>query len=232
MEYDNSYTPINQWADDDKPREKLLQKGRHALSDAELVAILIATGSKNESAVDLAKRILKSANDNLIELSRMSVKELTKIKGIGEAKAITIMAALELGRRRSASEPLKKIQIGSSHDAFLALTDVLSDHDNEHFWILLLNRANKIVYRTNISEGTSSGTLVDIKRIVKNALDWKAESIILGHNHPSGNTKPSNADISLTQKIQGACNLFEIKLLDHIIMGDNAYYSFADEGTL
>lgn len=232
MEYINSYTPINQWADDDKPREKLLQKGRQALSDAELVAILIATGSRNESAVDLAKRILKTANDNLIELARMSVKELTKIKGIGEAKAITIMAALELGRRRSTSEPLNKIQIGSSRDAFLAFTDVLSDHDNEHFWILLLNRANKIVHRTTISEGTSSGTLVDIKRIVKYALDWKAESIILGHNHPSGNTKPSNSDINLTQKIKGACGLFEINLLDHIIMGDNAYYSFADEGTL
>lgn len=232
MEYNNSYTPINQWAEDDRPREKLLLKGRQSLSDAELIAILITTGSKNESAVDLSKRILKTANDNLLELSRRSVTDLMQIKGIGQAKALTIIAALEIGRRRSASEPQRRMQIGSSHDAYLALADVLSDHDHEHFWILLLNRANKVVFRTSISEGSSTGTIVDVKRIIKLALDWKAEGIILGHNHPSGNLKPSTSDTNLTQKIKGACNYFDLHLLDHLIIGENVYFSFADEGIL
>ncbi|HBZ67810.1 MAG TPA: hypothetical protein DEO70_13330 [Bacteroidales bacterium] len=232
MEYNNSYTPINQWAEDDRPREKLLLKGRQALSDAELIAILIATGSKNESAVDLSKRILKTANDNLLELARRSVNELMQIKGIGQAKAITIIAALEIGRRRSSAEPQQRMQISSSNDAYLALVDVLADHDHEHFWVLLLNRANKVVFRSSISEGTSTGTMVDIKRIIKLALDWKAEGIILGHNHPSGNIKPSASDINLTQRIKNASSFFDLHLLDHIVVGDNVYYSFADEGSL
>lgn len=232
MEYNNSFTPINQWAEDDRPREKLLLKGRQSLSDAELIAILIATGSKNESAVDLSKRILKTANGNLLELSRRSVNELMQIKGIGQAKALTIIAALEIGRRRSSSEPQQRMQVGSSQDAYHALVDVLSDHDQERFWILLLNRANKVVFRTSISEGTSTGTMVDVKRIIKLALDWKAEGIILGHNHPSGNVKPSTSDTNLTQKIKSACCYFDLQLLDHIIVGENVYYSFADEGIL
>lgn len=231
MDYTSSYTPINQWAEDDRPREKMLQKGRQALSDAELIAILIATGSKNESAVDVAKRVLKSANDNLLNLSRLSVQELMKNKGIGEAKAITIIAALELGRRRGA-EPLRKIQISGSKDSYMALADVLSDHDTERFWLLMLNRANKLIHREPISTGSSTGTVVETKQIVKLALDWRANGLILGHNHPSGSLTPSSADILLTRKIKEAAELFEIKLLDHIIVGDNSYYSFADNGTL
>lgn len=230
MDTTSKYTPIKLWAEDDRPREKLLTKGRQALSDAELLAILISTGSKNESAVDLSKRILKSANDNLLTLSRFSVAELKKLKGIGEAKAITIIAALELGRRRG-SEPLSRTHITCSKDSYKAF-HVLNDLDTEQFWVLLLNRANRLVHRQQVSLGGSTGTVVEVKQIIKFALDWRANSIVLGHNHPSGNINPSEPDKNITQKIKQAALLFDIQVLDHIIVGENAYFSFADEGEL
>lgn len=223
---------ISQWAEDDKPREKLLLKGKHSLSDAELIAILIGSGSKDETAVDLSKRILNSLDNNLVELSKMSVIDLCKFKGIGEAKAITIIAALELGRRRRESEAIQKKKITSSKDAFEILQTVLSDVLHEEFWILMLNRANQVIGKACISEGGASSTIVDPKKIFKNALENNAVAIVLGHNHPSGNLKASDDDIKITKKIIEAGNFLEISVLDHLIIGENAYFSFADEGLM
>lgn len=223
---------ISQWAEDDKPREKLLLKGKHSLSDAELIAILIGSGSREETAVDLSKRILNSVENNLVELSKMSVIDLCKFKGIGDAKAITIMAALELGRRRRESEVIQKKKITSSKDAYEILQTVLSDVYHEEFWILLLNRANQVTSKVCISEGGTSATVVDPKKIFKTALENNAVAIVLGHNHPSGNLKPSEEDIKITKKIIEAGKFLEISVLDHLIIGENAYFSFADEGLM
>lgn len=231
MERINNYTPIKQWAEDDRPREKLLLKGRQALSDAELLAILIATGSKSESALDLAKKILREATDNLQNLSKFTVAELMKTKGIGQAKAITIVAALELGRRRGGEMPTK-IRINCSSDAYKAFVGVLSDHDVEQFWVLLTNQANRVTHRQQISLGGSAQAIVEVKQIIKLALDWRANALVLGHNHPSGNLQPSESDEKLTKRIKTAADLFDIRLLDHIIVGDNSYFSFADNGIL
>ena len=228
----NEKTSIKYWAEDDRPREKLLLKGKSSLSNAELIAILIGSGNINESAVDLSKSILNNVNDNLAELSKLSVKDLMKFKGIGEAKAISIIAALELGKRRRSSEIINKKTIINSRDAFEYFQGILADINYEEFHILLLNRANKIIRQFNISEGGVSGTIADPKKIFKLALENNASSMVLCHNHPSGNIKPSNADIKLTKDIKNSGELLEIKILDHVIIGDENYYSFADENML
>src|SRR5512138_2766981 len=200
-----SYTKnltIKQWSEDDRPREKLLMKGRHSLSDAELLAILIGSGTKDETALDLAKRILASAGDNLGELARLGVSDLMKIRGIGPARAIQITAALEMGKRRNESEVLVKEKISCSRDAYEVLHSAMGDQPYEEFWILILNKANRVIRKCCISEGGISGTVVDPKKIFKIALDHHASSIILGNNHPSGNTQPSEADQKITRKIR------------------------------
>ncbi len=223
---------IKNWAEDDRPREKLLLKGKSILSDAELIAILIGSGNKTESAVDLAKTILRHAKDNLIELSKLSVHDLIKFNGIGEAKAIAIIAALELGKRRLASAVLEREKILHSTDAYKLFRNMLSDKRYEEFWILLLNKANKIIRKVNISEGGLTGTVADPKKIFKIAIDNFACSIILCHNHPSGNPNPSDADIKLTKKLTAGGVLLDIAILDHIICCEENYFSFADEGML
>ncbi len=225
-------TTIKNWAEDDRPREKLLIKGKHSLSNAELIAILLGSGSRELSAVDLAKKILNSSNDNLIELSKLSVIDLMKFKGIGQAKAISIIAALELGKRRRSEDVLEKGKIISSRDAFEVFQGILSDSQYEEFWMLLLNKANKIIKKINISEGGISGTVADPKKIFKLALENNASSIILSHNHPSGNIQPSDSDLKLTKKLVDAGKLLDISVLDHVIIGDEKYYSFADENVL
>lgn len=233
MEDNPKKLPINQWAEDDRPREKLLNKGKGQLSKAELIAILIGSGSKNESAVELSKRILNSAENNLAELSRLTISDFIKFKGIGEAKAISIVAALELGRRRREDDVLEnKNKITSSRDAYNIFYPEMSDLNKEEFWILLLNRANHLIKKIRISEGGLTGTVADPKVIFKHALDSSASSIILAHNHPSNNLKPSQNDIDLTKKLVSAGKLLEISVLDHLIVGSDTFYSFADEGLI
>lgn len=224
--------PINQWAEDDRPREKLLLKGKGQLSKAELIAILIGSGNRNDSAVQLSKSILNTINNNLAELAKMSIKDLTKFKGIGEAKAISIVAGLELGKRRLAEEAEVKKKVKSSEDVFHLLFPDLSDKNYEEFWILLLDRANQVIRKVNISEGGTAGTVADPKKIFKMALDLGASSLILAHNHPSNNTKPSQNDIDLTKKLRSAGKLLDIEVLDHLVFGHDSYYSFADENLM
>ncbi len=223
---------ILSWAEEDRPREKLLLKGRAALSDAELIAILIGSGTRNKSAVDVGKDILKGADNNLNELAKLTVKDLQRFDGIGEAKAITIVSALELGRRRKVSEPVKREKITCAGDAYRVMQPYLLDQPVEQFWIILLNRANAIIKVHNISQGGLSGTVADPKTIFKEALDKLASSIILVHNHPSGNLRPSEADIRLTKKLKEAGQTLDLPVLDHLIFTDQAYFSFADEGIL
>jgi DNA repair protein RadC len=232
MERYENHFPIKNWAEEDRPREKLQLKGKNSLSDAELIAILLGSGNRSESAVDLAKRILLTAGDNLIEVSRMGINDLMGFSGIGEAKAITLIAAMELGKRRNESEVLAKEKIANSRDAFEIFQSVMGDQPYESFWIILLNKANKVIRKCSISEGGVSGTVVDPKKIYKIALDQHASSIILGHNHPSGNIQPSEADQKITKKIKDAGFMLDVAVLDHLIIGDDRYYSFADEGTL
>lgn len=221
---------IKSWAEEDRPREKLMTKGKHVLSDAELIAILITSGNAGETALELSKRILAGAENNLHELSRQGVHDLIKYKGIGEAKAISIVAALELGKRRKNEDRIVREQITSSKGAVDIFQPLLGDKSHEEFWILFLNRANQVIGKNQVSSGGMTGTVVDPKMIFKAALDAKAVSIILCHNHPSGNVKPSQQDIDLTKKITSAGKLMEIIVLDHVIVSQNAYYSFADEG--
>ena len=223
---------IKQWAKDDRPREKLLAKGPAVLSNSELLAILILNGSGGKSAVELAQDVLKLGKDNLNELGKLSIKELTKIKGIGEAKAITIAAAMELGRRRQAAASIEKTVVTSSADVATYLQTSLRDYKHEVFAVIFLNRANKINDFKIISEGGITGTVADPRIILKKALEQDAVSIILCHNHPSGSLKPSRADEELTHKIKEAAKYFDIKVLDHLIVSDDGYYSFADEGIL
>lgn len=225
-------TGIKSWAEADRPREKLLEKGKSTLTDAELMAILIGSGSKKETAVELSRRILSSVDNNLFDLGKLSVPELSKFKGIGAAKAITIISALELGRRRKESETNIKVKIGSSADAAAVFQNTLEDAPHEEFWILLLNRGNYVVKKICISLGGLVGTVVDSRIIFKHAIENLSTSLILCHNHPSGNSKPSDADISITKKIKESGLLLEIPVLDHIIIGGKGYYSFADEGLL
>ena len=232
MENENHNISIKHWAEDDRPREKLILKGKAALSDAELIAILIGSGNRNETAVDLSKRILNSTQNNLLSLSKVNLKELQLFKGIGEAKAISIIAALELGKRRRESEALEKPKIATSRDAFEIIQSVLSDLRYEEFWVILLNRSNKVIGKFQVSDGGVAGTVVDPKKLFKLALENNASYVILSHNHPSGNLKPSEADILLTRKLIEAGKLLELPILDHIIMGEEKYLSFADEGLL
>lgn len=222
---------IRSWAEEDRPREKLLLKGSSALSDAELLAILIGSGTPGESAVDLCKTILKDVHNNLNELGKLSIVDLKKYKGIGEAKAITIIAALELAKRRRVSEVREKEKITGSKDVYEYFHH-LSDLRNEEFYVLFLNRANKIITHKKVSQGGITGTVADIRLILKDALDNFATGIVLCHNHPSGNLKPSNEDKELTQKVKQTTKLLDINLLDHIIVSDTGYFSFADEGLL
>jgi DNA repair protein RadC len=223
---------IKQWAKDDRPREKLLLKGPESLSDSELLAILIHNGTKEKTAVDLAKEVLKLGKNNLSELGKITIRDLMKIKGVGPAKAITIAAALELGRRRQSSEPLTKTAISSSNEIAAFLQTRLKDYNREVFAVLFLNRANKVNHFEIISEGGITGTVADPRIILKKALEENAVSIILCHNHPSGSLKPSRADEELTSKIKEAAKYLDITVLDHIIVSDSGYYSFADEGLL
>ena len=227
-----SKTSIKDWAEDDKPREKLLNKGPAALSNAELIAILIGSGNNEESAVALSKRIMNEVNDNFAELARLTISDLQKYKGIGEAKAITIAAALELGRRRGTSVLNEKPQVKDSKTAYILFQKELGDLNYENFFIILLNRANKVLKTVRISDGGITGTVVDQRKVFKIALDNNATSIILGHNHPSGQLTPSSADIELTKKMKAAGETLDLPVLDHIIVGDGNYYSFADEGIM
>lgn len=223
---------IKNWNEDDRPREKLLLKGRNALSDAELIAILIGSGSPNESAVSLAKRILTSADNNLSELGKLSLTELMKFKGIGEAKAISIAAAMELGRRRRAGEALEKKKISSSNCVFEMMQPIIGELAHEEFWIVFLNNANKVIKTSQLSRGGITGTLVDVRLVFKDALQMGAVGIILIHNHPSGVMKPSQSDIDLTKKLKRAGESLDIKVLDHLIITEKAYFSFADENMM
>lgn len=225
--------PIREWAEEDRPREKMLLKGVTSLSDAELLAILINSGTKDETALQLSQRILRSINNNLNALGKLSIKELTAgFKGIGQARAITIIAALELGRRRSASEPLQRATIRSSRDAFLLFSPLLSDLPYEELWIALTNRSAKVIEKVKISQGGTGETTADLRLILKAAINTLADGIILCHNHPSGNLRPSPQDDQLTNRLQTAARLMGISLLDHIVLADGNYYSYADEGRL
>ena len=223
---------IKNWSQDDQPREKLLNKGKAALSDAELVAILIGSGNREESAVDLCKRILASTNNNLSELGKLSIKQLMEFKGIGEAKAISIIAALELGRRRRGEEALEKKKITSSSSVFELMQPVIGELQHEEFWIIYVNNSNKVIQKSQLSKGGITGTLVDVRLVLKNALEVGATGLILAHNHPSGTLKPSEADKQITQKLKGAAQSLDIKVLDHLIITEKAYFSFADDNLL
>jgi len=219
---------IKNWKEDDRPREKLISKGKSTLSDAELIAILIGSGTKNESAVDVAKRILTFADNNLNQLGKLSVNNLMQFKGIGEAKAVSIITALELGRRRRLEKALDIPTIKSSKAVFDIMQPILGELDYEEFWVLYLNNANKIIHKLRLSSGGITGTLVDVRIIFKKALETSAVAAILCHNHPSGKLKPSKADIDLTVKIKDAGKSLDIKILDHLIITEKAYFSFAD----
>jgi DNA repair protein RadC len=223
---------IKSWAEEDRPREKMMEKGRHVLTEAELIAILIGSGSRDETAVELSKRILSSVGNNLNDLGKLNIHDLTRFKGIGEAKAVSVIAAMELGRRRKETEVVKRNKITSSKDVFDILNPILIDLPFEEFWLLILNRANLVIKKEMISRGGVSGTVVDTKIIFKVAIENYASSIIICHNHPSGNLKPSEADIRITKNIKEAGKLMEIPLLDHLIVAETGFYSFADEGML
>ncbi|RAV99882.1 RadC family protein [Pseudochryseolinea flava] len=229
---DSKPLTIKRWSPEDRPREKLLLKGKSSLTDAELIAILLGTGTTTLSAVDVGKAILHASNNDLHTLASLSLKELTKIKGIGEAKAITIIAAMELGRRRKDLEVREKPKISGSRDVYELLKSDLMDLPHEEFWILLLNRANRVTKKFQISQGGVAGTVADPKIIFKLALENLASGLILAHNHPSGNLTASQADINLTHKLKEGAKLLEIQVLDHVIIAGQKYFSFADEGMI
>lgn len=223
---------IKSWSQDDRPREKLLLKGKNTLSDAELIAILISSGNREESAVDLSKRILQSVSNNLNNLSKLSIEELMRFKGIGEAKATTIVTALEFGKRKQFEKKQQISKITSSFDVAKIMQPIIGDLEHEEFWVLYLNNSNKILAKHQISKGGLTATLVDVRIIFKKALELFAIGLILCHNHPSGKLIPSNSDIELTKKIKKATTTLDLKLLDHLIITEKAYFSFADEGVL
>ena len=226
------YTPINQWAEDDRPREKFLLKGKAALSDSELLAILIGSGSRNESAVQLCQRILASANNNLNQLGKLSIQQLMDFKGIGEAKAISIAAALELGRRRRSEDAVELDKITSSKAVFNIMQPLIGELLHEEFWVLFLNNSNKVIHKAQLSKGGMTGTVVDTRIIFKTALEYNAISLILTHNHSSGKLLASESDKEITRKLQLAGKQMEIMVLDHVIITESSFYSFADEGIL
>ncbi len=224
---------IKEWALEDRPREKLMAKGLGSLSNAELLAILIGSGSAKESAVDLAKKILKDCNHNLNELGKKSVADLKKsYHGIGDAKAISIVAALELGKRRRDDGILQKPGISSSEDVFNIMQPLIGDIPHEEFWVLLLNRSNKVITKFKLSQGGVSGTVIDVRLILKPAIENLASSIVLCHNHPSGNISPSDADETITRKVSESAEIMDIKVLDHLIITSEKFFSFADEGKI
>ncbi|GFZ92058.1 DNA repair protein RadC [Aquaticitalea lipolytica] len=223
---------IKNWSQDDQPREKLLYKGKATLSDAELVAILIGSGSREESAVELCKRILASVDNNLSALGKLSIKQLMEFKGIGEAKAVTIVAALELGRRRRGEEALEQKKITSSTSVFELMQPIIGELPHEEFWIIYMNNSNKVIQKNQLSKGGITGTLVDVRLALKTAIEVGAVGLILAHNHPSGTLKPSQADKQITQKLKIAGESLDIKVLDHLIITEKAYFSFADENLI
>jgi DNA repair protein RadC len=231
METDKKLS-IKEWAIDDRPREKMQRIGSQSLSDAELIAILIGSGTRNLSAVEVGRLVLDAAGNNLNDLGKKTINELKRLPGIGEAKAITLMAALELGRRRKLNDTPDKQRITCSKDAFELLHADMSDLPHEEFWILLLNRANKVIHKQKTSQGGLSGTVTDSRIILKLALDYQASGIILCHNHPSGNTNASTADLEITKKLKEAAGLLDIQIFDHLIIAGNRYLSFADSGFL
>ena len=227
---ENSFFPITNWSEDDKPREKLMLKGKSALSDAELIAILIGSGSRSESAVDLSKRILASVDNNLNALGKLSISQLMTFKGIGEAKAISIIAALELGRRRRSEEAVELKKVTSSKVIFEIMQPIIGELPHEEFWIIYMNNSNKVISKSQLSKGGITGTLVDVRIVFKTALEMGATALILCHNHPSGTLVPSDADKQITRKLKLAGESLEIKVLDHLIITEASYFSFADEG--
>ncbi|MBF6608487.1 MAG: DNA repair protein RadC [Flavobacterium sp.] len=224
--------PIRSWSEDDRPREKLLLKGKAALSDAELLAILIGSGSRNETAVGLSQRILSSVNNNLNALGKLSIQQLTSFKGIGEAKAITIAAAMELGRRRRDEVTIDLTKVTSSRTIFELMQPIIGELSHEEFWIIYLNNSNKVVHKCQLSKGGMTGTVVDVRLVFKLALEHRATAIILCHNHPSGTLIASDADKNITRKIKLAGENLDIRVLDHLIITETAYFSFADDGIL
>ena len=223
---------IKSWSIDDRPREKLMKFGKRSLSNAELVAILIGSGNRTETAVDLSKRILASLNNDLSAFGKVSVPELMNFKGIGEAKAISIITAMELGRRQLVSKDIVPASIAGSRDVFVLMKPLIGDLNHEEFWVVFLNNSNKIVYKTQLSKGGLTGTLVDTRLLFKQAIGLLATGIILCHNHPSGKVTPSESDKILTRKIVAGGTTLDIKVLDHVIITENMYFSFADEGLL
>jgi len=223
---------ITDWAVGDRPREKMIQYGTSVLSDAELLGILISSGTKDKSAVDLGRELLAVANNNLNHLGKLTIADLTKIHGIGNARAVTIAAALELGRRRKLAEIPGVVQIKCSKDVADIFQPILSDLLHEEFWVLFLNRSNRVIGRMKLSQGGISGTVTDVRLVMKKAIETLASGIIVCHNHPSGNLNPSESDSKITQKIREAGNLLDIQLLDHLIISDKDYYSFADNGLI
>lgn len=223
---------LKTWAVEERPREKVMANGVQYLSDAELIAILLGSGIKNMTAVELGRNILRGAGNNLHELGRQTIGDLLKIRGVGPAKAISVLAALELGRRRAGMHHPEKIPVKSSETVYNLFHPLLGDLEHEEFWLLMLNRANRVLGRFKVSQGGLSGTVIDTRIILKKALDSLASSIIVCHNHPSGNNQPSDADVKITEKLKKAAEMLEIKLLDHVIIADNTYFSFADEGLI
>ena len=223
---------IKEWFEDDRPREKLYAKGRMALSDTELLAILIGSGNREDSALGISRKVLSETNHNLSVLSRMSIQHLIKVRGIGKAKAAVIIAAMELGRRKKKLQGIAKIRLSSSGTVFELMQPLIGELDHEEFWILLLNNANHLVYKWRLSMGGITATLVDVRLIYKKVIEHAATSIILCHNHPSGSLHPSQSDIMLTKKVIDGGAILDLKVLDHLIVTEQGYYSFADEGNL
>ncbi|WP_430817113.1 RadC family protein [Carboxylicivirga sp. RSCT41] len=230
---DNQHLSIKEWALEDRPREKLIYKGLASLSDAELLAILIGSGSARESAVELSRKILRDCNNNLNALGKKTVKDLkTSYHGIGDAKAICIVASLELGRRRKLQESEERQKISTSKDVSDIFQPILGDLPHEEFWVLMLNRSNKVIAKNKVSQGGISGTVIDVRLILKSAIDHLASSIILVHNHPSGNRQPSEADSRITKKMSEAGRIMDIPVLDHVVVTENSYFSYSDEGMI
>jgi len=226
------HTTIKDWSVEDRPREKLLKSGVQTLSNAELIALLIGSGTREASAVHVARNILASAGNNLQELAKLTTDDLLKIKGIGTARAITLLAALELGKRKNSSYNGEAVMIKNSQTAYEVLVPTLGGLQHEEFWIIILNRAHKVIKTEKISQGGLTGTVIDTRMILKHALDKRATSLIIAHNHPSGNRKPSDADVKITRKIKNAAEIMDIQVLDHIIVAGDHYFSFADEGVM
>lgn len=232
MENNLKHINLKSLSEDDRPREKLIQLGRQHVSDAELLAIILGSGNLDETAVQLAQRILHQNNNDINSVAKLSVNDLKRYKGVGDAKAVNIVAAFELARRRRGIDSKQDQKITSSKDAFEVLNEKLSDLPHEEFWMLLLNRSNNIIKLESISKGGITGTVVDVRIIAKTAIENNTSSVILGHNHPSGNLKPSQNDLDITKKIKEALKIFDINLFDHLIIGNGNYFSFTDEGIL